>query len=69
MRDPGQIMWANQHAREWNQRHNAEMATVLYLQRLGYSRDESRRIAANPDGIPMTGHNGGPMLSTEDGRS
>jgi hypothetical protein len=57
-------MWAQQRAREWADRHASEMSLILALQAAGYSRDESRRMAArHMAGEPiMQGHNGGPAL-------
>jgi hypothetical protein len=64
MMDRGARLWAEQHKQEWITAHNWEMALVLTLQRAGYSRDQSRRMAeAYRRGDPMlTNDNGGPIL-------
>jgi len=66
MFDTGAHHWAEQHKREWADAHNWEMALVLALQKAGYSRDQSRRMAeAYRRGEPMlTNDNGGPPLDT-----
>jgi len=55
-----------QHAPRWTEAHNLEMALVLALERHGYSRSESRRLAEmHRAGVPLPiqiGHNGGPPL-------
>jgi hypothetical protein len=68
MHDAGRHLWAQQRAREWGDRHASEMSLVLALQTAGYSRDESRRMAArHMAGEPIEpsrlGHNGGPALT------
>jgi len=48
-------------------RRDLEIATALSFQKAGYSRDESRRMAArHMDGEPvMLNHNGGPSLDSD----
>lgn len=56
-----------QHEPIWRDAHNSEMSLVLALQRAGYSRDASRRMAeAHRRGEPLlTNHNGGPSLDRD----
>jgi hypothetical protein len=52
------------HAVRWRDAHDREMSLVLALERAGYSRNESRRVAENHRaGIPLAiGANRGPAL-------
>ena len=53
-----------QHSIRWADSHNTEMSLILALERMGYSRNESRRMAeAHRTGQTLQlGHNGGPLL-------
>jgi hypothetical protein len=67
MHDAGRHFWAQQRAREWADRHAAEMSLILAFQAAGYNRNESRQIAARHmarESI-ILGHNGGPPLEDE----
>jgi hypothetical protein len=47
---------------EWLDRHNREMALVIALERLGYSRDRARGLVFERNSDHRVGDNGGPVL-------
>ena len=66
MRDPAVNLWEAQHHADWLARYNREVWLASAFEKLGHTRDDSRKLAAEHiAGVwRRPGDNGGPALET-----